>query len=118
MVDELVVAGTEQNDNVDAADARATALAGLLAAFPPNTATAQGVVSPDAVRLTAIYLDADGQAALEAAAADAGVDGDGLSLEPRPQATDADRDQLIDDLNALFVDQTIQFAPSSAEILP
>ncbi|MEM9039961.1 MAG: fasciclin domain-containing protein [Actinomycetota bacterium] len=117
VVDELVVGDATDSDETAAADERAAAFAGLLAALPPNFAAADATVG-GSLTLSGNYLDDDAAAAAEAAALAAGVDPADLAIEPRPQATEADRDALIADLNELFVDQAIQFAPSSSAILP
>ncbi|MEM8745506.1 MAG: fasciclin domain-containing protein [Actinomycetota bacterium] len=117
VIDELEVAGTADGDDLASADERAASFAALLAALPPNFAAAEASVG-GSLTLSGNYLDDDAAAAAEAAALAAGVDPADLAIEPRPQATEDDRDALIADLNELFVDQTIQFAPSSSAILP
>ncbi len=114
--DQLAVAATPPADAVDAADERAAQLSGLLATLPTNFASGTASVS-DVVSLRGLALDEAAVAAAAADAAAAGAADADVQVEVRPEATAADRDQLIADINALFVDQTIQFAPSSAEIL-
>lgn len=114
VVDEMTVAG---NVDVADADARAASLGSLLASFPPNFAVGEATASAAKLAVSGRYLDDAAKARAEAAAAAAGVAPADIAIEPRPQATGADRDQLIADLNALLVDKTIQFAPSKADIL-
>lgn len=114
--DQLNVADTARNDAVAAADALASQLGGLLATLPANFASGTAAAS-DAISISGLALDDEALAAAQGDATSAGAAADDIAIEVRPEATAADRDQLIADINALFVDQTVQFAPSSADIL-
>jgi OmpA-OmpF porin, OOP family len=116
VTDQLTVAGSESNDVVATADGTAVSMGALIATMPPNLAN--GVVAYEGrLYITGEYLDDNAKAAVEDDAAEAGVEADNVSIEPRPVATASERDQLLADVNALFVTTSIQFEPASASIL-
>jgi outer membrane protein OmpA-like peptidoglycan-associated protein len=117
VTDEMTIAGSPAGDAVSAADEQAGNLATLLNTLPPNFASGEAGVD-GSLYLRGVYLDDEAKASAEADAASAGVADADIDIEPRPTATANDRDQLIADINALFVDTTIQFEQSSANILP
>jgi uncharacterized surface protein with fasciclin (FAS1) repeats/outer membrane protein OmpA-like peptidoglycan-associated protein len=115
VTDQMTVAATPASEAVTEASARATNFAALLATLPTNFASGEATVDNE-IGLRGTALDDAAKATAEAAAATAGAAPADVSVEVREAATAADRDQLIADLNALFLERTIQFAQSSAEI--
>ncbi len=116
VIDELTFADTPAGDAVASADTQADNLATLLSTLPPNFASGEAGVD-NTLYLRGVYLDDAAKTTAEADAASAGVADADIEIEPRPTATASDRDKLIADINALFVDTTIQFEQSSANIL-
>jgi uncharacterized surface protein with fasciclin (FAS1) repeats/outer membrane protein OmpA-like peptidoglycan-associated protein len=117
VVDSMTIANTPDGPSVSASTDKANRLAALLAALPPNFSLASAGVDSD-LYLKGNYLNDEAKARAEAAAATAGVPAGAITIEPVPVATEADKTKLLADLNALFVNKTIQFSRGKADILP
>jgi OOP family OmpA-OmpF porin len=116
VVDQLTVADSPSGSAVAAADGEAEALAALFPTLPANFASGSAGVD-GTLFLRGVYLDEAAKTSAEADAAAAGVDPAEIDIEPRPVATEEDRERLIAAINALVAEATIQFQPGSAELL-